>query len=101
MKNEQTRAEQLRAIATDLKTAQLIEEMILLEQQLEDLKKVKFYKINPKDNTQVKISPAFYAYHKCLAVYKEIVKLLLKASGNSENSPLREYLNSLKNRQGG
>lgn len=98
-KTKQTRAEQLRAIATDVKTAQLVEEMILLEDQLEELKQVQFYKINPKDKTQIKVSPAFYAYHKCLSAYKEIVKLLIASTGSSESSPLRDYLNKIK--QGG
>jgi hypothetical protein len=99
MENNQTREEQLRALATDVKTAQLIEEMILLEKQLDDLKQVDFYRVHPKDKSKIKISPAFYAYHKCLAAYKEIVKLLLKTMGDGEESPLRQYLNELRGRK--
>lgn len=97
MTDREIRAAKLRELATDVKTAQLIEEMILLEGQIEGLKKAKFYKINPKDSSQVKISPAFYAYHKCLSAYKEIIKLLIASTGTSETSPLREYLKRIKN----
>lgn len=93
------RAEKLRKLATDVKTAQLIEEMITLENLLETLKQKDFYRENPNNKAQIKISPAFYAYQKCLSQYKEIVKLLLVATGSGETSPLREYLNSLKEKQ--
>ena len=45
----------------------------------------------------MKISPAFYAYHRTLSSYKEIVRVLSKISGESEEdiSPLRQYLNGL------
>ena len=97
MKNEE-RIARLRELATDVKTTQLIEEMILLEEKLDDLKQLEFYRVNPKNKSQVKISPAFYAYHKCLSAYKEIVKLLIVETGSGENSPLREYLKKIKER---
>lgn len=97
--NKNERIKKLRELATDIKTSQLIEEMIVLEQKLDELKQVDFYRFNPKDKSQVKISPAFYAYHKCLSAYKEIVKLLLVEMGNSETSPLREYLQKLRSRE--
>lgn len=92
------RVAKLRELATDVKTTQLIEEMILLEEKLDDLKQLEFYRVNPKDKSQVKISPAFYAYHKCLSAYKEIVKLLIVETGSGETSPLREYLKKIKDR---
>ena len=92
------RAEKLRELATDVKTAQLVEEMILLESQLAEIKQLPFYRINPNNKEEMKIMPAFHAYHKCLSAYKEIIKLLLKATEQSgETSPLREYLNKIKN----
>lgn len=91
------RKEKLRELAKDIKTAQLIEEMIVLEEKLDELKVLEFYRVNPSDKSQVKISPAFYAYHKCLSAYKEIVKLLLVETGSNDSSPLREYLKKIKN----
>ncbi|WP_303836097.1 hypothetical protein [Ruminococcus flavefaciens] len=96
--SKEERAAKLRELATDIKTANLIEEMITLENQLDVLKQKQFYRENPNNKSQVKISPAFYAYHKCLSAYKEIIKLLIAATGNGETSPLREYLKSLKSR---
>lgn len=96
--SKEERAEKLRKLATDVKTAQLIEEMITLESQLDILKQKDFYKENPNNKAQIKVSPAFYAYHKCLSAYKEIIKLLIAATGSNETSPLREYLKSLRNR---
>ena len=96
--SKEERAAKLRELATDIKTANLVEEMITLENQLDILKQKQFYRENPKDKSQVKISPAFYAYHKCLSAYKEVIKLLIAATGSNETSPLREYLKSLRNR---
>ena len=92
------RAKQLRELAKDVKTSQLIEEMILLEKQLDEFKVLPFYKRSPKDATKIKMTDAYYAYHKTLSVYKEIVKLLLKATEQSsaESSPLRDYLNKIR-----
>ena len=48
------RAEKLRELATDVKTAQLVEEMILLESQLAEIKQLPFYKINPNNKEEMK-----------------------------------------------
>ncbi|MCR4640134.1 hypothetical protein [Ruminococcus sp.] len=97
--NREERNNKLRKLATDVKTAQLIEEMITLEDQLDILKQKDFYKENPKNKAQIKVSPAFYAYHKCLSAYKECIKLLVATTGSGETSPLREYLKSLREKQ--
>lgn len=94
--DKENRIKQLKELATDIKTSRLIEEMIDLEKELDELKQFEFYKVNPKNKAQMKTTDAFYAYQKCLSAYKEIVKLLIKETGNSETSPLREYLQKLK-----
>ncbi len=99
MNISEERAAKLRKLATDVKTAQLIEEMITLESQLDILKQKDFYRENPSNKARIKVLPAFYAYNKILSQYKEVIKLILAATGNSETSPLREYLRSLKERQ--
>lgn len=82
---------------TDEKTRQLLEEVEFLEEQLKELKKHPFIKINPKDPTQQKATPAAKLYKDLLQQYNNSLKLLLKAQGElddqEEESPLRRWLN--------
>ncbi|MBO4520698.1 MAG: hypothetical protein J5787_05775 [Alphaproteobacteria bacterium] len=82
---------------TDEKTRQLLEEIEFLEGQLVELKKHPFIKINPKDPTQQKATPAAKLYKDLLQQYNNSLKLLLKAQGaleeEEETSPLRRWLN--------
>lgn len=93
------REKQLAELRKDPKLARLVDEMLRLEGDLDELVKLPKMRKNPNDKTQVKLSPAFYAYHRTLSTYKEIVRVLSKISGSDENeiSPLREYLNRVNN----
>ena len=93
------REKQLAELRKDPKLARLVDEMLRLEGDLDELVKLPKMRKNPHDKTQVKLSPAFYAYHRTLSTYKEIVRVLSKISGSDENeiSPLREYLNRVNN----
>lgn len=95
----QKRLEELQKSSNDPKLQKLFEEMVKLEQELDDLSGVEKYRRNPKNPAQIKIDPAFYAYHKTLGAYKEIVRVLLgKCDDNNEESPLRAYLRSINSR---
>ena len=93
------REKQLAELRKDPKLTRLVDEMLRLENDLDELEKLPKLRTNPKDKTKVKLSPAFYAYHRTLSSYKEIVRVLSKISGSDENeiSPLREYLNRVNN----
>ena len=70
----------------------LIDEVIFLENRLEDLKKLPFIKVNPKNPTQQKSTPA-----QLLQQYTNIIKVLTRATGHDEGdeeSPLRKWVKS-------
>ena len=93
------REKQLAELRKDPKLTRLVDEMLRLEGDLDELVKLPKMRVHPKDKSMVKLSPAFYAYHRTLSTYKEIVRVLSKISGSDENeiSPLREYLNRVNN----
>jgi hypothetical protein len=101
MKDKQKqRLEELRKNIKDPKVDRLLVEMVNLESELDELEGVEKYRHNPNNPKQIKIDPAFYAYHKTLGAYKEIVRVLLtKCDDGDEESPLRTYLNQLSERR--
>lgn len=102
---ETDRTRELDGLLKDPKTRRLVQEMIKLEATLDKLapEKIPHYRVNPKNPEQMKITPAFYAYHKTLSTYKEIVRVLIKSTqgDDEEISPLRRYLDSLGKKGGG
>ena len=98
-----SRAEELAVFEKDPKTRRLVAEMVKLEAMLDELSpdKIPHYRVNPNNPEQIKRNPAFDMYHKILSQYKEIVRVLLKAINDDgvEISPLRAYLNGLKERE--
>ena len=86
------------------KSERLIEEIIFVENQLAELKKLPFIKIDPKNPARQKSTPAAKLYKEMLQQYNNSYKLLLKISGDlggepEEESPLRLWLKSKKNEQ--
>jgi hypothetical protein len=96
------RLEELRKLNNDTRVQALIVDMVELECQLDDLRQLPKYRVNPNNSAEVKISPAFYAYQKSLSAYKEIVKVLIKSTqgDDEEISPLREYLKTIEGKKG-
>ena len=89
--------------ATRKATSKLIEDIVFLEIRLEELKKLPFIEVNPKNPIQQRPTPAAKQYKELLQQYNNCLKILLSAAkkdGVEQTSPLREYLNSLKSRQG-
>lgn len=84
----------------NIKAEQLIDEVIFIENQLIDLKKLPFINVNPKNPMQQRSTPAAKLYKELLQQYNNSLKLLLKMSGdvgeNEEDSPLRQWIKSRK-----
>lgn len=96
----ENRLKELKKAANDARLDKLLEEMVNLERELDALNSVKKFRLNlDNEKNPIKISPAFYAYHKTLSAYKECMKLIIKqVDDTEEESPLRQYLNSIKTR---
>lgn len=87
--------ELLKVIEHDPALVPLIDEVIFLEGQLEELKKLPFIKIHPKDPTKQKATPAQKQYKELLQQYVNIIRVLIRATGideNDEESPLRKWV---------
>ena len=84
----------------DAKARQLIDEVIFIEEQLKELRKLPFINVNPKKTTQQKATPAAKQYKELLQQYNNSLKLLFKLSGDigetEEESPLRKWIKSRK-----
>lgn len=87
--------ELLKVIEHDPALVPLIDEVIFLEGRLEELKKLPFIKIHPKDPTKQKVTPAQKQYKELLQQYVNIIRVLIRATGTDENdeeSPLRKWV---------
>lgn len=85
----------LQAVKNDVTLVPLIDEMVFLENQLEELKKLPFIKVNPQNPYQQKATPAQKQYKELLQQYGNIVKIIARVSGDGgdhEESPLREWI---------
>lgn len=82
-----------------LKAQRLIDEIIFLEERMEELKKLPFIAINPKNPEQQRATPASKQYKEFLQQYNNSLRLLFKLSGDlggdtEEESPLRAWAKS-------
>lgn len=84
----------------ELKARQLIEEIVFLEQQMIELKKLPFIACNPKNPAQQKTTPAAKQYKELLQQYNNSMRLLLRITGDigdtEEESPLRQWAKQMK-----
>lgn len=77
----------------------MIDDVVFLEQQLDQLRKLPFMKVNPDNPAQQKPTPAAKQYKELLQQYNNCVKILtgiLRKDAPEEESPLRAFLNSRK-----
>lgn len=77
--------------------SQLVDEILFLENQLIQLKKLPFIKVNPKNNMQQKSTPAAKQYKEFLQQYTNCIKVLARVTGQDdkeEDSPLRAWAKS-------
>lgn len=89
------KSELLKVIENDPALTPMIDEVIFLEGQLEELKKLPFIKIHPKDPTKQKATIAQKQYKELLQQYVNIIRVLIRATGTDENdeeSPLRKWV---------
>ena len=92
--------ELLKIIENDVVLIPLVNEIITIESRLEEVSKLPFYKVNPKNPEQQKMLPAFRIYKELLQQYTNCIKVLSQASGQDESgeeSPLRKWVNSRLN----
>lgn len=97
-----TRKEQLQQIIykigtdNEAKTAQLIDEIIFIEENLAKLKELPFIAVSSKNPNIQKATPASKQYKELLQQYNNCLRLLFRITGemdsNEEESPLRKWL---------
>lgn len=78
----------------------LIEKTIFLEQKLEELEQLPFYKTNPNNAKQQKMLPAFKMYKEMLQQYNNCIKMLEKTKtddGEGDNCLFDEWLKERMN----
>lgn len=93
--------ELLTAVDNDVVLTPLVHEMCHLEAQLDMLRELPKIKVNPKDPTKQKSTPAAKLYKEYLQQYTNVVKILMKATGTDESeeeSPLRKWMNEHVNK---
>lgn len=75
----------------------MIDDVVFLEEQLEELRKLPLLRINPENPAQQKATPAAKLYKELLQQYNNCIKILtsiLRKDTPEEESPLRAFLNS-------
>ena len=86
----------LNLIDHDPVLSSLVEDMIDLEEQLEQLRKLPKIKVHPKDPSRQRTTPAAKLYKEFLQQYTNILRILMRATGTDmedEESPLRKWFN--------
>lgn len=99
-----TRKEELLKVFEDIEYTKdiilpMIDDVVFLEKQLQDLRKLPFLRVNPKDPSQQKATPAAKQYKELLQQYNNCVKILtgiLRKDAPEEDSPLRTFLQARK-----
>lgn len=77
----------------------MIDDVVFLEEQLQDLRKLPFLRVNPDNPSQQKPTPAAKMYKELLQQYNNCIKILtgiLRKDAPEEDSPLRAFLNARK-----
>lgn len=99
-----TRKEELLSVFEEVEgkniILKLIDDMIYLEQQLEQLKKLPMIKVNPNNPELQKTTPAAKLYKEFLGQYNVTIKSLgtfIKKTESNEESPLETYLRNMNN----
>lgn len=75
----------------------MIDDVVFLEEQLAELRKLPFIRVNPKNPADQKLTPAAKQYKELLQQYNNCIKILagvLRKDASEEESPLRAFLNS-------
>lgn len=72
----------------------VVDELVFLEKNLDELKKLPFIQIHPKDMTKQRTTPAAKQYKEFLQQYTNLIKVLSrgKVEENDGESPLRKWV---------
>ena len=85
----------LKTIENDISLIPLVDEMVFLEEQLEEIKKLPFLKVHPQNKELQKATPAAKQYKELLQQYTNIVRIMIRATNtdiDDKKSPLRDWL---------
>lgn len=77
----------------------LIDDVVFLEEHLQELRKLPFIRINPKNPADQKVTAAAKQYKELLQQYNNCIKILtgvLRKDSIEEESPLRAFINARK-----
>lgn len=77
----------------------MIDDVVFLEEQLQELRKLPFIRVNPKNPADQKPTPASKQYKELLQQYNNCIKILtgiLRKDTPEEESPLRQFINARK-----
>lgn len=77
----------------------LIDDVVFLEEQLRELRKMPFIKVHPDYPDIQKPTAASKQYKELLQQYNNCIKIMtsiIRKDSPEEESPLRSYLNSLR-----
>ena len=77
----------------------LIDDVVFLEEQLRELRKMPFIKVHPDYPDIQKPTAASKQYRELLQQYNNCIKIMtsiIRKDSPEEESPLRSYLNSLR-----
>ena len=97
-----TRREELNEIFKDIDDnerkliSKLLDEIMFLEEQMINLKKVPFISINPKNSNLQKVTSAAKIYKECSQSYMNAVRILLNTLRKVESSAQDELLRRLE-----
>ena len=89
--------ELLKAIEGNEILIPVIDDIVFLEKELDELRKLPQIIVHPDDPTRQKATPAAKMYKEKIQQYSLLIKILLRATGadeSEEDSPLRKYLKS-------
>lgn len=92
--------ELLKVIENEPTLVPLIDEVVYLEEQLDELRKLPKIKVHPSDPSKQKTTPAAKLYKEMLQQYTNIIRILIRATGvdeTEEESPLRRWMNERLN----
>lgn len=79
--------------------SRLIDEVVYIESTLDELKKLPFIRVHPKDNSRQEVTPAGKQYKDMTATYMNAVRILCsilsKVSGD-DYDPVAEFMEKMK-----
>lgn len=76
--------------------SRLLDEVVFLEEQMVELKKLPFVNVNPKNPAQQKLTPAAKLYKECTQSYMNAIRILCSILHKVESSAQDDLLKLLE-----